>query len=139
MVPEDEFERIIESAPELTGLGAHAPDGFMVFVGADGSQARVSRIGFMEHTNAVADVLRDPAADLAGVVGPVAGLPPLARRVVLGTAYQHFKDWLLDGCPVEAVPFALFHVPAFVTFYRELTADAPEYSGDSFIEGVDHG
>lgn len=135
MVPEDEFERIVESAPELTGLGAHAPDGFMVMVGADGSQARISRIAFMEHTNAVADVLRDPAADLAAVVEPVASLPPLVRRVVLGTAYQHFKDWLLEGCPVEAVPFAVFHVPAFVAFYRELTADAPEYSGEFVIEG----
>lgn len=136
MVPKDEFDRIVESASELSGLGAFAPDGFMVLIGADGSRCRISRMAFMEHTNAIADCLRDPGGNLEAVVGPVAGLGPLARRVVLGTAYQYFKDWFLDRCPAEALPYGLFHLVPFVILYRQLTSDAPEYSGDFVIEGA---
>ncbi|WP_200329601.1 hypothetical protein [Leucobacter sp. L43] len=132
---QEEFDRIVDAVPELKGLGATAPDGFMVLVGVGGEQVRISRLNFMEHTNAIADALRDPGADLKGVLGPVAGLPPLARRVVLSTAYQSFKDWLLERCPDAGLPLALVHVVPFVLIYRGLLDGAPEYSGEFFYEG----
>ncbi|MGK0715013.1 hypothetical protein ACR5KS_02950 [Leucobacter sp. W1153] len=134
-----EFEGIVEANPDISVLGGFAPDGFFELVGADGSRACVSRIVFMEHTNAIFDALKDPGADIAEVVSPVAGLEPLVRRVVLSSAWDYFMTWYRDSCPVEALPFAVFHMVAFTILYRELCAGAPEFSGEFFPKsGVDH-
>ena len=130
----EEFDRIVASVPELSALGDSAPDGFIVLFSVAGERARVPRVVFIEHTNAIFAALKDSGADLAGVVGPVAGLDPLVRSVVLGSAFQYFKDWMLERCPLSQVPFSVFHLPAFIAMYRELTAGAPEYSGEFVTE-----
>lgn len=134
MADTDDFDRIAASNPDLSAIGAHSPDEVMVLIGVEGERARVTRLDFIAHSNWVLNALKDTSSDLASVLAPVAKLEPLARRVILNTAFQHFKDWMLERCPVGQVPLSVFHLPAFVAAYRELVADAPEYSGRWFRE-----
>lgn len=134
MVPKDEFERIVESVPELAAMSAYAPDGFIVLLAVDGTSTRLARIDFMEKLNAVCEGLKDPSQEVGAVVSGTHQLDLLARRVVLESGWQEFKDWYLNECPVFLLSALATRLSRFVLTYRAMCGGAPAYSGESFYE-----